>query len=108
MHVGLQDIETGQTLPGQLSATVINLSPEGACLVLPKLIFEGKHLFYATLDSDQFNLLLCPEKDGAEIANSGITAQSIWMDSCEYHDQPAFKVGIRFHKKQKELLRLLK
>lgn len=108
MRVGLEDIHTGQQLPGLITSTVINFSPEGACLVLPKMIFDGKHLFYATLNNDSYNLLLSPEGQDNGDDGFAITAQSVWMDSCNHQNQPAFKIGIRFLQKQNKLFRLLK
>jgi hypothetical protein len=109
MGVGLQNIQTGECVPDLSTATVINFSPEGACLVLTKLIFDGKHLFYSTLDSDSYNLLLSPEaqNDDSDDAFS-ITAQSVWMDTCNFERQPAFKIGIRFLTKQNKVFKLLK
>jgi hypothetical protein len=108
MRVGLQDMHTGIPLPGLITTTVINFSPQGACLVLPKLTINGNHLFYETLNSDSYNLLLHPgELNGVE-DGSTIAARSIWMDTCEHMDKPAFKIGIDFLHNQKELFKLLK
>ncbi len=109
MCVSLQDIQTGECVADLSTATVINFSPEGACLLLTRLIFNGKHIFYSTLDSDSYNLLLSPEaqNNGSDDAFS-ITAQSVWMDTCNYERQPAFKIGIRFLKKQNKVFKLLK
>lgn len=108
MRVGLQDMHTGIPLPGLITTTVINFSPQGACLVLPKLTINGNHLFYETLNSDSYNLLLYPEgRDGFD-EELMIAARSIWMDTCEHMDKPAFKIGIHFLHDQKELYKLLK
>ncbi|MGB3211113.1 MAG: hypothetical protein WBB19_10450 [Desulforhopalus sp.] len=108
MSVGLQDKHSGLPLPGSISTTVINFSPQGACLILPKLVINGKHLFYSTLNSDRFNLLLHPEDlDGIEDEVT-IAARSVWMDSCVHLRKPAFKVGIHFIHNQKELYNLFK
>jgi hypothetical protein len=108
MSVGLQDMHTSISLPGLITTTVINFSPQGACLLLPTLAINGKHLFYETLNSDSYNLLLHPgDVNGAE---NGLTiaARSIWMDSCEHMGKSAFKIGIRFLQNQKELYKLFK
>lgn len=108
MSVGLQDMHTSIPLPGLITTTVINFSPQGACLILSKLTINGSHLFYKTLNSDSYNLLLHPgELNGVE-DESTIAARSIWMDSCEHMDKPAFKIGIHFLQKQKELYKLFK
>ncbi len=108
MRVGLQDMHTGIPLPGLITTTVINFSPQGACLVLPKLTINGNHLFYETLNSDSYNLLLYPEgRDGFD-EELMIAARSIWMDTCEHMDKPAFKIGIHFLHNQKKLYKLFK
>jgi hypothetical protein len=103
MNVGLQDMHTGIALPELLPTTVINFSPEGACLILSKLTINNMHLFYETLNNDSHYLLLYPEDRNDADNQSIITARSVWMDSFEYMDKPAFKVGIRFLQNQKEL-----
>jgi hypothetical protein len=108
MSVGLQDMQTGRPLPGLMHTTVINFSPQGACLILPKLTINGKHLFYETLNSDRYHLLLYPEGRKDVEDESTITARSIWMDSCEHMSKPAFKIGIQFLHNQKVLYKLFK
>ena len=103
MQVGLQDIQSGDLLPELVTTTVINFSPQGACLILPNLTVNGQHLFYATLNSDRFNLLLRSEDRNGFDGDFAIAAQSVWMDSCEYMNKPAFKIGIRFLHSQKKL-----
>ncbi len=108
MKVGLQDMHTGTALPGLITTTVINFSPQGACLILPNLTINGKHLFFETLNSDSYNLLLhldCLD-DVEEVPT--IAARPIWMDSCEHMNKPAFKIGIQFLHQQKRLYKLLK
>ena len=108
MNVGLQDMHTGSPLPGLTTTTIINFSPEGACLILPNLTISGKHLFYETLNSDSYNLLLYPEGRNGVEDECTIAAKSIWMNSCEHNHKPAFKIGIHFLHKQKELYKRLK
>lgn len=108
MSVGLQDMHTGIPLPDLITTTVINFSPQGACLILPKLTINDKHLFYETLNSDRYHLLLYPEGRNDIEDESAITARSIWMDSCEHMNKPAFKVGIQFLHNQKVFYKLFK
>lgn len=108
MNVGLQDKKTGDHLPGLMTTTVINFSPQGACLILPTLTLDGRHLFYATLNSDRYNLLLHFKRQNHNDEESTIAAAPIWMDSCEYMDKPAFKIGIQFLHNQKDLYKLFK
>ena len=108
MSVGLQEKHSGRAVPGLLNTTVINFSAQGACLILPTLNVNGKHLFYETLNSETYNLLLYPEhRDGGEDKLT-IAARSVWMDSCEHLDKPAFKIGIHFLASQNKLYNLFK
>lgn len=100
-------MHSGKPLPGLITTTVTNFSPQGACLILPKLTINGKHLFYETLNSYSYNLLLYPEgRDGVD-DELIIAARSIWMDTCEHMRKPAFKIGIDFLHDQKKLYKLL-
>lgn len=108
MLIGLQDILTGTAMPGQLTVTVINFSRWGACLILPTLTLGERHVFYDTLNSDAFALLLYPGQKGAEGELSPIAARSIWMNSYPGRQQPAFIIGIQFLHDQKRLYKLLK
>jgi hypothetical protein len=108
MSIGLQDSRSGIPLPGQLAATVINFSARGACLIVPKLALNGRHVFYDTLNRDQYNLLLYLGGLESENEISTIAARSIWMNSCEQELQPAFKIGIQFLLNQNRLYKLLR
>ena len=108
MSVRLQQKKNQNVLPGILPATIITLSPRGACLIFPKLLVNGQHLFFDTLDSDVFNLMLCTEGESGEAVGGSIAAQSVWMDSCEYKGCPAFKVGVQFLVEQKTFFNLFK
>lgn len=108
VSVGLLDTHTRTPLPGLLTATVINFSPKGACLILPILLLSGKHVFYETLNSDHYTLLLHVGKSEGDAEASTISARSIWMNSCEHMQHSAFKIGIHFLHDQKVLYKLLK
>ena len=108
MSVGLQDIRTGAPVPGLLTATIINFSVRGASMILPTLTLNGKHLFYETLNSDRYNLLLYPEGPKSGDDASTIAARSIWMDSCEHLQQSAFKVGLQFLHDQNTIYQIMK
>ena len=103
MNVGLQDLHTGKPLSELMPAVVINFSPEGACLILSRLTINGKHIFYETLNNDSCNLLLYPEGLNDFDDESIIVARSVWLDTYEHVNKPAFKIGISFLQNQKEL-----
>jgi hypothetical protein len=108
MHVGLQDIHTKESIPGLIAATVINFSPKGACLIIPNPAIDGKHLFFDTLHSNRYNLVLFFAEQGNGSDSYTIAAESVWMDSCEYQSKSAFKIGIRFLHNQNKLFHNLK
>ena len=109
VKIALQEWGRGDLLPGEpLGGVMVSISQGGACLVLSKILLGGRHLFFSTLNNDQYNLvlLLAPLKAGDE--DFAIPARSVWMDSCFYKRQPAFKIGLSFHERQKQLFRLFK
>lgn len=108
MRVGLRDMHAKKSLPGFITTTVINFSPKGACLIIPRMAIDGKHLFFDTLHSNDYALVLFSEEQEEDSNQLAITAESIWMDSCEYQNKPAFKIGIRFLHKQNTLFKNLR
>jgi len=95
-------------LPGSCSGVMVDISQEGVCLVLPQMLLEGKHLFFSTLNSDKYHLALLidsPESDDEVIS---VSARSVWMDACQYKEEPAFKMGLCFNDRQKGLFKLFR
>lgn len=106
--VQLQETNSGQPLSAKANATIVNVSAGGACLVVSQLILDKLHLFYDSLDSDTCHLLLRTGKPGEDSETFTITARSVWMDSCDFNGKPAFKIGVSFFQKQKELFAQIK
>jgi len=109
VKIALQEWGRAGPLPGEpLCAVMVNLSQGGASMVLSKILLEGRHLFFSTLNSSQYHVvvLLDIPKDGDDLLS--IPASSIWMDSCIYKKLPAFKIGLCFHERQKKFFRLFK
>ena len=106
--VRLQDNKKGELLPASCSGVIVNISQEGACLVLSKMLLEGRHLFFSTLNNEHHHLVLLIENPTLGDETFIISARSVWMDSCHYKEAPAFKIGLRFHDRQKKLLQLFK
>ncbi len=94
--------------PGKMGATIVNISQKGACLRLSRIIMEGTHLFFATLDNCTHTLLLSPCEDGELNEEIRVAARSVWMDSFNNEDGTYFKVGICFIQKQKNLFKTIK
>lgn len=108
MSVGLRDIHAKKLLPDIISTTVINFSPGGACLIVPTMAINGKHLFFDTLNSNLYNIVLFSGVRHDVGDEFTISAKSIWMDSCEHENKPSFKIGIRFLHNQKKLFKIFK
>lgn len=106
--IGLQERQSGFRLPGKCGGVVVDISESGACLILSQVLLEGKHLFFSTLDSDSYHLVLGVVNPHSVDESFVISARSVWMDSCRYKKQPAFKVGICFLNRQKKLFRMFK
>ncbi len=103
----LQENDTEQLHPGSVSATMVNISKSGACLLIPKLLINGKHLFFATLNSTHVMILQSEENTG-KIKKFNISAQSVWMNSYKNDNRVCFKVGICFTAPQKKLFQNIK
>jgi len=57
--IALQERGRGDLLPGEpLGCVMVNISRKGACLVLSKILLEGRHLFFTALNNDQYHLVL--------------------------------------------------
>lgn len=107
-RVRLLENSPEKILDGEITATAINFSEGGACLIFPKVFFEKTHLFFSTLRSNTHTLILESGNSLQFEENFQIYAQSIWMNSCEYKNSRAFKVGVQFQNKQKLLFNFLK
>lgn len=106
--IGLQERQSGLCLPGKCCGVILDISEGGVCLVLTQILLEGKHLFFSTLDSARYHLVLGVANPHSVEESFVISARSVWMDSCHYKKLPAFKVGICFVDRQKNLFRLFK
>lgn len=104
----MQESKSGNFLPGVCSGVMVNISQGGACIMLSKMLLEGKHLFFSALDSDQYNLVLLIDNPQSDDQSFVIPASSVWMDSCNYENAPAFKMGLCFHEPQRDLFQLFK
>ncbi len=108
VEIRLQEYGSGNFLPGKCEGNLTNVSRDGACIILPKMLLEGKHLFFATLDSKRYHLVIFITNPPKNDAPFRVAARSVWMDSCWYKDGPAFKVGVSFHENQKRLFQFFR
>jgi len=106
VNVFLQNKSTGKISTRHVTGILVNLSKVGACIIFTKILLDGTHLFFTSLEQAENNLFLkdFPINDDA----SCVTATAVWMDICTYNQQPSFKMGIKFQEDQKELYTTLK
>ncbi len=100
IHIFLQDRGTGILSTDYSCATIINISLNGACVTLDKMILNGKHLFFTTQEQAANHLFL--RFSEADVPFD-ISAKSIWMDGVSSEGKQYFKIGMRFTEQQKEL-----
>ncbi len=105
--LSLQANSNQELHPGRIEATIINISKSGACLLTPKLMIDGRHLFFTTLNSSN-SLVLQSHESIDTIDDFSFTARSIWMDSCQHMDQHFFKVGVCFTTPQNQFFSIIK
>lgn len=91
----------------KVEATVINVSKGGACILTPKLLVEGTHLFFSTLNSDN-SLLLQPYDVPDTLEDFSLSARSVWMDSCQHLEKQVFMMGVCFLSPQKQFFDAVK
>ena len=108
VEVRLHDNKNGALLPSACSGVMVNISKGGACLVLFKMLIEGRHLFFSTLNDGHHHLVLLIENPALSNETFMIPARSVWMDSYHYKGEPAFKIGLCFHEKQQNVFQIFK
>ena len=108
VEIGLQERKGGKLLSCSCSGIMVDISEKGTSLVLFQMLLEGRHLFFATLDNDQYDLVISINNQATCGESFVVQARSVWMDSCHFNKRPAFKLGICFLEKQKKLFKLFK
>ncbi len=106
--VRVKDCITNDYLQGECSGVLVNISKEGACIVLQKMLISGNHLFFTTLNDERHCLVLSIDTPMEKVKPLMVMASPVWMDGCHYNEQPAFKVGLCFQEKQHELFSFFK
>jgi hypothetical protein len=108
VEIGLQERKGGKLLPCSCSGVMVDISEKGTSLVLFQMLLEGRHLFFSTLDNEQYDLVLSINNQDTCGESFLIPARSVWMDSCHFNKRPAFKLSICFLEKQKKFFKLFK
>lgn len=105
-EIRLQEKNSHNTLEGEIRAIVLNLSSNGACLLVSELFLHRNHIFFTTLGEGTHTLLFSqpfPAGHAEDRQPLPISARSIWMDRYPHDPAPNFVMGIEFLKPQPRL-----
>lgn len=105
VHVGVQDTASLALSAPLLEARLINLSCNGGCLSLPKIIINTTHIFFDTLNSSTHHLLIRVVLLGGD--EYEVSARPTWMNSFHEGGQATFRIGLEFPEKQKQLHKIV-
>ncbi|MCX5871112.1 MAG: PilZ domain-containing protein [Deltaproteobacteria bacterium] len=93
----LYDRNNDSQLTGRVTALLLDLSKQGARLEFSQVLIDGKHLFYATLDSDAiFIAIVFPPTDDDPEKITTLLARPVWFDRNMEDSAMPFKMGVQF------------
>ncbi|MCB2182952.1 MAG: hypothetical protein KQH63_13040 [Desulfobulbaceae bacterium] len=110
--------DNGDKLTPPVRCQIFDLSKYGARIITSQVIVDQHHLFFSTLESDEFTLFL--EVEAAETSDDEKTEKEqlnqlifpvrpIWFDRVLDQVQKPFKIGFEFNEKlSDEMVRLIK
>jgi hypothetical protein len=107
-QIYLQRKENAKISANYHKATVVKISKTGACVVVEKVVLDGQHLFFNAQQQAENWLYLNNFPLNINEENNHIVAEAIWMDTCNFNNTSAFKIGIRFTEEKKDLFTFLK
>lgn len=111
VKVRLQQNNPELILVEEITATVINVSKDGASLSFSRVFIDGVHLFFSTLGRNTHTLVLSCSVENKDCCEDFILeAQSIWMNSLDQEEvgRQQFLVGIEFLQKQNAFFNIVK
>ena len=86
---------TGALLGGPFSGRIIDISENGAGLLMSQVMKDGFHVFHSTRDNDSWMLQLTMNIPPDNI-NFAIAARPVWLDVFRKDQIKAFKMGVDF------------
>jgi len=97
IELSLYDADKGEGLTAPSSGIMYNISREGAVLELPAVINQGKHLFFAPLESDSvtFRLTVYHSRDN-QAENIELLAKPVWFNRNQDEESRSFLIGVEF------------
>jgi len=94
-NVTVQNRDRGTILTSPFSGHITNISKQGACLFLPKVMEGSFHIFHSTREDEQLSLLLditIPPDD----KHFSFNAVPVWFDLLQNEQHREFKIGVEF------------
>lgn len=86
---------TNSTIAGPFSGRIIDISKNGACLLMTQVLSKTYHIFHSTKEDDssflQLHINLPPE-----LVDFVIPARPIWLGPFEIEDIKAYRMGVDF------------
>lgn len=104
----LKDEGSGEIVAEAVSGRLCNISADGACIEVVSPLASGYHLFYRTLHTEAFSLLLTGEIAAEPMSSFAVAASSVWMNTTEEEQEPGFRIGVRFRESQPWLFKYFK
>ena len=93
--VTAQDGISRKMLAGPFSGRIIDISLQGACLLMTQVMSQTYHVFHSTREHDSSFLQLTVNIP-PEIVNFSLSARPVWLDLFRQGKIRAFKMGVEF------------
>ena len=85
----------GALLAGPFSSRIIDISSNGACLLMTQIIKDRYHIFH-TVQDHASHLLKLTINLPPDLIDYAIVARPVWMNIFRQQEISAFKLGIEF------------
>ncbi len=96
----LRSKEGGRQVTEPVPARLIDISMSGAGIMLPRLIVDRNHIFYAPLESSAVVLCLeFPLITTDEGNHFVVSARPVWLDRNLEDEETPFRIGVEFKEK---------
>ncbi|MDD3814768.1 MAG: hypothetical protein PHZ02_08985 [Desulfocapsaceae bacterium] len=97
VDVYLYNKSNDSQLTDRVTALLLDMSRQGAGLKFSQVLIDGKHLFYAALDSDTiFLIIVFRSTDNDPEEMTPLVARPIWFDRDMEDSTMPFRMGVQF------------
>lgn len=104
----LRSESNGEIVAEPVSGRLCNISEAGACIEVLSPLVSGHHLFYLTLNTEAFSLVLTGDIATEPVSTFSVAASSVWMNATDEEQDPGFRIGVRFRENQRWLFKYFK